>query len=317
MIGTNLQHAADLLKAGNLVAIPTETVYGLAANALNEQAVVEIYKAKNRPFFDPLIVHIHSVSQLKNYTTDIPGIALRLAEKFWPGPLTLVLKKKECIPDLVTAGLDSVAVRIPAHPLTLDLLRMLTFPLAAPSANPFGYISPTSAQHVEDQLGDKVPYILNGGTCAVGLESTIVGFSDSETPVILRLGGINVEEIEKVAGHIEMRISKNSNPEAPGQMDSHYAPRTPLILCESLEETIKKHQGKKMAILCFSKRTTAGVFVQEVLSVNADLDDAARNLFKTLRSLDRKNAAVIIAEMVPDKGLGRAINDRLKRAALV
>jgi L-threonylcarbamoyladenylate synthase len=315
MIGTNLRHAADLLKSGKLVAIPTETVYGLAANALNEQAVVNIFKVKNRPFFDPLIVHLHSIDQMDKYATEIPQIAYKLAEKFWPGPLTLVLNKRENIPDIVTAGLDNIGLRMPAHPVCIALLKMLPFPLAAPSANPFGYISPTSAKHVEDQLGEKIDYILDGGHCEIGLESTIVGFDDSGNPIVLRLGGISIEALELMVGEVSLRINQNSDPKAPGQLDAHYAPNTKLIICDNLYAEIPKHQGKNIGVLSLSKVYTPLVYLSVTLSKSANMDEAARNLFKSLRLLDQLKADVILAERVPEYGLGRAINDRLKRAA--
>jgi tRNA threonylcarbamoyl adenosine modification protein (Sua5/YciO/YrdC/YwlC family) len=199
-IGTNTQAAADLLRKGEVVAIPTETVYGLAANAYNEAAVLKIFQAKQRPAFDPLIVHVHSLDQVKEVVSfselkrkDTRKEAEALMAKFWPGPLTLVLPKSDRVPDLVTSGLDTVAVRMPAHPMALELLRSLDFPLAAPSANPFGYVSPTTAQHVADQLGEKIPYILDGGPCTVGVESTIIGWeSDAEQWVLYRPGGTPV-----------------------------------------------------------------------------------------------------------------------------
>ena len=229
-LGTNLTQARRLLEQGQVVAIPTETVYGLAANALAAAAVARIFATKARPHFDPLIVHAHSLEQVCTFTQEIPPLAQRLAAAFWPGPLTLLLPRAACIPDLVTAGLPHVAVRLPRHPLAQQLLQSLPFPLAAPSANPFGYISPTTAQHVAQQLGDRIPYIIDGGPCAVGLESTIVGFSPTGAPVVHRLGGITVEELTDVVGPVQVNNQPTSNPRAPGQLTSHYAPRTPLRL---------------------------------------------------------------------------------------
>jgi L-threonylcarbamoyladenylate synthase len=194
-IETDIEKAKALLESGELVAIPTETVYGLAGNALNPDAVAKIFSVKNRPSFDPLIIHTDSLEKVRKFTLDIPAPLDRLAAHFWPGPLTLLLPKKPIVPDLVTSGLDTVAVRIPQHTLTLSLLEALDFPLAAPSANPFGYISPTTAAHVQDQLGDKIPYILDGGPSQVGLESTIVGLENGEV-VVYRLGGLEVAAIE-------------------------------------------------------------------------------------------------------------------------
>ncbi|MFZ4635519.1 MAG: L-threonylcarbamoyladenylate synthase, partial [Saprospiraceae bacterium] len=187
-IGSDLSRAVHLLNDGYLVGIPTETVYGLAGNALNPAAVASIFEAKNRPSFDPLIVHISDATELTRYALTLPEAARRLASLFWPGPLTLLLPRRAVIPDLVTSGLDRVALRVPAHEMALQLLQALDFPLAAPSANPFGYVSPTTAQHVVDQLGGRIPYVLDGGACAVGLESTIVGF-EADGVVVYRLGG--------------------------------------------------------------------------------------------------------------------------------
>ena len=228
-IGTDRQVAKEFLEAGNVVGIPTETVYGLAGNALNPDAVLTIFRVKNRPSFDPLIVHTDSLTKLDQFVTSIPEPARLLADAFWPGPLTLLLPKRALISDLVTAGLTTVAVRIPNHPLTLALLRSLDFPLAAPSANPFGYISPTTAQHVADQLGDQIPYILDGGPAGVGIESTIVGFNDNKATVF-RLGGMGLDQIEQIIGPISVQTHSTSNPKAPGMLISHYAPRKPLIL---------------------------------------------------------------------------------------
>ncbi len=226
-IGTDVAAAKALLEAGNVVGIPTETVYGLAGNALDPDAVLTIFRVKNRPSFDPLIVHTDAISKLDHFVTHIPEPVRRLAEAFWPGPLTLLFPKRDLIPDLVTAGLPAVAIRIPRHPLTLSLLRSLDFPLAAPSANPFGYISPTTAQHVADQLGNQVPYILDGGSADIGLESTIIGVENNQLTVF-RLGGMALEQIEAVAGPVAVRTHSTSNPAAPGMLSSHYAPRKPL-----------------------------------------------------------------------------------------
>ena len=222
-IGLNIEKAAELLNAGEIIGIPTETVYGLAGNALNEDAILQIYSAKNRPKFDPLIAHTDSLEKVEDLVKNIPEKAATLAKHFWPGPLTILLEKKLNVPDLLTSGLSRIAIRIPNHPLTKQLLSKLDFPLAAPSANPFGYVSPTTAQHVQDQLGDKIPYILDGGPCKVGLESTIVGFENDEV-IIYRLGGTKVEEIEKLIGPVKIQVNESSNPAAPGMLKSHYSP---------------------------------------------------------------------------------------------
>ena len=311
-IGQDIDYAAKLLADGALVAIPTETVYGLAANALDTNAVVKIFSAKNRPSFDPLIVHVSSSEKLGQYVEHIPEAAAKLANTFWPGPLTLLLRKRGIIPDVVTSGLDTVGIRCPNHSLTLSLLNKLFFPLAAPSANPFGYISPTTAQHVNDQLGDQVEYILDGGPCRVGIESTIVGFSN-RLPIIYRVGGINQIDIEEVIGPVEEKLSNNSNPLAPGQLDSHYAPRKKLQI-STLKNILDKSNDARVGILLFkhaefsSKNTL-------VLSPNGDPNEAASNLFSMLRKLDQMDIDLILVEPAPNNGIGKAINDRLQRAA--
>jgi L-threonylcarbamoyladenylate synthase len=205
-IGRDIEKAKSLLMQGDLVAIPTETVYGLAGNALDPEAVALIFETKNRPSFDPLILHTSSIGRVEDFVSSFPEKLKILAESFWPGPLTLLLPRKSVVPDLVTSGLDRVAVRVPKHPLTLALLESLDFPLAAPSANPFGYISPTRPEHVEAQLGEKIPYILDGEACDVGLESTIVGLEEDEI-VIYRLGGLEISAIEKLVGRSKSKIT--------------------------------------------------------------------------------------------------------------
>lgn len=310
-IGKDINKAKHLLENGRLVAIPTETVYGLAANALNVLAVTQIFKAKKRPAFDPLIIHVPSLEKAAHYASEIPEKARHLAEAFWPGPLTLLLDKRNIIPDLVTAGLETVGIRCPDHALTRQLLTALAFPLAAPSANPFGYISPTTPQHVQDQLGEQIPYILDGGPCEVGIESTIVGFHNGKG-IVLRTGGLRIEDIERVIGSVDLQLSRSSNPRAPGQLQSHYAPRKKL-LTGNLEKLIMDHGSEEVAVLSFQKKYP--VAHQQVLSPSGNLDEAARNLFSALRKLDESPAIIILSEYVPDTGLGRAINDRLKRAS--
>ena len=310
-IGTDIQKAAELLKRGKLVAIPTETVYGLAGNAFNEEAVLSIFETKNRPQFDPLIVHSSGIEWIKEHVAEIPSLARTLMDEFWPGPMTLVLPKKTIVPDLVTSGLDSVAVRVPSHPMTQDLLRMLDFPLAAPSANPFGYVSPTTAQHVNDQLGDKIDYIIDGGECNVGIESTIIGFENGEITVH-RLGGISVEEIEKIAGKVNVNTHSSSNPKAPGMLENHYSPTKPIIL-GNINELLEAYSDKRIGILSYS--VSYNNSIQRILAPDNELKTAAKNLFAHLRWLDNQDIDVIIAEKAPENGLGFAINDRLKRAS--
>lgn len=314
-IGTDIQKAARLLKRGKLVAIPTETVYGLAANAFDPDAVLTVYEAKNRPHFDPLIVHSSSAEWVKQHVANIPPVAQTLMDEFWPGPLTLVLPKKPVVPDVVTSGLDNVAVRVPQHPMTQDLIRLLDFPLAAPSANPFGYVSPTTAQHVEDQLGDKVDYILDGGSTTVGLESTIIGFEEAK-PVVYRLGGLSIDVIEDLIGPVEMGLNLSSDPKAPGMLKSHYAPGKPLYFGNP-GEMIMEFEGKRIGFLGFMTRLE---FLppnrQLLLSPHGDLHEAAMNLFAFMRQFEKLPVDVILAEQLPEIGLGKAINDRLRRAAV-
>lgn len=313
MIGNSLEIAIKTLLEGNLVAIPTETVYGLAGNALQADTVAKIFEAKNRPTFDPLIVHTHSIEEAKKYVLDFPDWATKLANTFWPGPLTLLLPRSVAIPDIVTNGSDLVAIRIPNHPIALALLKSLPFPLAAPSANPFGYISPTTAQHVADQLEDKVPYILDGGACNVGVESTIVGFKNGQ-PAIFRTGGISKEEIEKTLGLELEELQSSSNPQAPGMLDSHYAPRKPLFV-GMIEELKKQNENKKIGIISFYKQYSYDNAITVLLSEREDLNEAACHLFSVLRELDKSDVEIILAEVFPNIGLGRAINNRLGRAA--
>lgn len=313
-IGTDISKAKDLLSKGNVVAIPTETVYGLAGNALNDEAILKIYSVKNRPKFDPLIAHVHSLNMVKELVTEIPDKALLLADNFWPGPLTILLEKKSSVPDLLTSGLNRVAVRIPNHPLTLSLLKTLDFPLAAPSANPFGYVSPTSALHVEKQLGNKIPYVLDGGQCQVGLESTIVGFEDGEA-VVYRLGGAKVEAIESIIGKVSLNVNMSSNPAAPGMLKSHYSPGRKMIIGD-IEKNLSDLPTANTGIISFTKAFDVPSENLAVLSPAGDIDEAARNIFSALRKMDQSHINIVLSEFLPNEGLGKAINDRLRRAAV-
>jgi L-threonylcarbamoyladenylate synthase len=316
----NLAFLARELQAGELVAVPTETVYGLAANALDAEACARIFRAKGRPSHDPLIVHIHSLDQLEQVCTP-NAEALRLAKAFWPGPLTLVLPKKRAVPDIVTAGRNSVAVRMPSHRLFRRLLKLAGVPLAAPSANRFGYISPTTAAHVQDGLGTKIRHILDGGAAHIGLESTIVDLRAPEKPAILRPGAVTARELERVLGrHVAVpmrkRAADSANAKAqlaPGLLARHYSPRTRLVLHGKIERL--PHAGPDEAFILLRKPT--GSLPPNVFWFDArgELRGVARRLFALLRELDRKNFAVIHAELAPERGLGHAINDRLRRAA--
>jgi len=315
MISNEISTAIQLLKEEQLVAIPTETVYGLAGNIYSEKAVNAIFELKKRPHFNPLIAHFHHINQLDNLAKEIPDNAYKLAAKFWPGSLTLVLKKQNSIPDLITAGKNTVAVRIPNHPLTLKLLENLDFPLAAPSANPFGSISPTHPQHVHDYFGDQLPYILDGGACTNGIESTIIGF-ENNTPIIYRLGALSVEEIENEIGAVRIMNHNENNPNAPGMLSKHYAPKTRTILTDQMELAILEHQGKKIGIITFNQFINSPHVIHcETLSKIGDFKEATSNLYSAMHRLDRMNLEVIIIEKLPNYNLGKSINDRLERAS--
>lgn len=312
-LGTDIQEAAEALRSGELVAIPTETVYGLAGNALDRNAVAKIFEAKNRPQFDPLIVHTHASSEFSKYA-DFDSRILEWVEKLSPGPITYILPKKKIIPDLVTSGHSTVGLRIPKHPMTLALLQSLDFPLAAPSANPFGYVSPTEASHVKDQLNGRLKYILDGGPCSVGIESTIIDLSN-QRPVVLRLGGFQLSELEEVFGQKlnDIRLS-SSQPNAPGMLHSHYAPNVQLSRL-SIRELQEKYPDKRIGALRFA--TYSDLIPEEhqlLLSRSGSTNEAAQNLFKSLRALEEKNWDIVSVEFAPEEGLGFAINDRLTRA---
>lgn len=314
-IGENLLKAATLLESDELVAIPTETVYGLAANALSESAVIKIFEAKNRPSFNPLIVHVVDVASINTYA-DLDPISLQLAEAFMPGPFTLLLPKKPIIPDLVTAGSSKVAIRVPNQIMTTKLLMLLKFPLAAPSANPSGYVSPTTALHVQEGLKDKVAYILDGGQCEVGVESTIAEVSDGKI-ILHRTGAISAEQIEQLTGLKVIAANETEKPSTAGQMKSHYATKTPLYRGD-IAKMIKENQNKNVAVISF-KKLYDGLKTghQYVLSPKGDLNEAAKHLFSVMRCIDEFHFDIIITELFPDKGLGRAINDRLGRAQVI
>lgn len=317
MIGQDVKRAAALLKEGALVAIPTETVYGLAANALNDAAVAQIFEVKDRPAYDPLIIHTDRIEKIQHLVEEIPAPLKKLLDAFSPGPLTFLLRKKaDGISDQVTAGLPTVAIRVPAHPITQELLSLLDFPVAAPSANPFGYISPTRAKHVADQLGEKVPYILDGGNCDFGLESTIVGLAEDGQVRVFRKGGISIEDIEEIVGPVLVNDVSASNPKAPGMLKSHYAPKTPIYVGQT-SKVISNLSGKKIAYIGFNMLNfELPVEDQYLLSMGFDLKEAASNLFAVMRQLDQsKKYDAIVADWFPDQGIGKAINDRLRRAS--
>ena len=314
MITKDLNKAKEVLLNNKIIAIPTETVYGLAGNAYNENSLKLIFSIKNRPFYNPLIIHIKSKEFLNKVACDIPDLALKLADKFWPGPLTLVLKKQPHISNLVTAGKETVAIRVPDHPVALALLETIEFPLAAPSANPFGSISPTRAAHVYSYFGDTLEVILEGGKCKNGVESTIIGFQDNQ-PILYRHGSISVEEIEQITGKLSITTNNDSTPNSPGMLSRHYAPKTSTFLTKKVNDLIKSFEGKKIGLLLFKNKLPENPnIIQEVLSKNGDLKEATKNLYAALHRLDKRNLDVIIAEEFPNKGLGKTLNDRLKRA---
>jgi L-threonylcarbamoyladenylate synthase len=294
-----------VLRGGGLVAFPTETVYGLGADATNDRAVAGIFEAKGRPRFNPLIVHVQNVRAARSLV-DFNATAMQLAETFWPGPLTLVLPRKADCPLslLVSAGLETVALRVPAHPVAQRLLAAAGLPVAAPSANRSGHVSATTAQHVADDLAERVDLILDGGPAPRGLESTVIGFEDGR-PVLLRAGALARDDIARIAGPLAAPTGTRIS--SPGQLASHYAPRTPLRLDADTAEA-----GE--ALLSFGPAATDGEMVRN-LSPSGDLTEAAANLFALLRALDASGARRIAVMPIPEHGLGEAINDRLRRAA--
>ena len=311
----DLHHPAELLRTGRLVAFPTETVYGLGANALDADAVAKIFASKQRPSFDPLIVHVPELDAAWALAANVPPRAHRLADAFWPGPLTLVLPKTDAIPGIVTSGLDTVGLRVPDHPVALELLRAAGVPVAAPSANPFGGVSPTRAEHVT------VPCdaVVDGGPCRTGVESTVVGFDDGGGAVVLRLGGTPVEAIEAVIGGAVGVARPGARLTSPGMLERHYAPRTPLHLVDNTRSvSVARRRVERFGVLVLDPETfdDREGFVQGfALSAHGDLVEAAARLFDVLRTADAADLGGLVATPVPDHGLGRAINDRLRRAA--
>lgn len=312
-----LESAVELLSSGSVVALPTETVYGLAGDALNAEAAARIFEAKQRPFFDPLICHLPTAGWLERMAeipSGVRGLVDQLVARFWPGPLTLVLPRKPGVPDLVTAGLSTVAVRQSAHPVFARVVERLGRPLAAPSANRFGRISPTCAGHVLAELSGKIPLILDGGPTLHGVESSIVAVErEGRGMRLLRSGPVTREQLE-VFGRVEMVChTVLEHPEAPGQLKIHYAPRTPLVLMGREIRTVGSF-AQKRGLLAW-QNALPGFAVVEVLSEAGDLREAAANLFSKLRNLDEAGLDCIVAERVPEHGLGLAINDRLRKAS--
>jgi len=312
LIGNDIERAVQLLAAEKLVAIPTETVYGLAANMFSESAVKEIFAVKQRPATNPLIVHLPDVDSIHEIVKEIPAEARILLSAFSPGPLTLLLPKSNSVPDIVTAGSPYVAIRIPGHKLALDLLHKVGFPLVAPSANPYTYISPTSAMHVKKMLEGKIPYILDGGPCKMGLESTIIGLSNG-SPAVYRLGAISREEIEDKIGKVELAINRKAI--APGMHHKHYSPDTRLILSDDPDKDIAHFSNYKIGVITYNNYSELLPYEQQVLLCkNDDFKTAAANLYAAMHSMDNKNYDLIIARKFPGTGIGLSINDRLNRA---
>lgn len=315
IISSDINKAASFLQENEVVAIPTETVYGLAGNIYSEAAIKKIFEVKKRPLFNPLIVHVHALEEVEKITREFPPKARTLANHFWPGALTLVLKKKDLVPDLITAGKDTVAVRIPNHPITLELLKILPFPLAAPSANPFNRISPTKSSHVANYFNNEIPMVLEGGSCKRGLESTIVGFENGE-PIIYRFGSTSQEDIEKLIGEVRVMNKKENAPLAPGMLAKHYSPQTKTYITDDVEAFLKDKGDKKVAVLSFKNIfDKLHVYHVETLSSKGDLKEAASKLYNALHKLDQLDVDMIVAERFPSRDLGKSINDRLERAA--
>ncbi len=314
----NLAFLAGVLREGGIVAVPTETVYGLAGNALAVGACRKIFRAKGRPKQDPLIVHIHSLEQLSLVAETNPA-ALKLARRFWPGPLTLVLPRRKIVPALVSAGLPSVAVRMPRHPLFRQLLKLAGTPLAAPSANPFGYISPTCAEHVRAGLGGKIAHILDGGPASIGVESTIIDLRDPAEPRLLRPGAVTRAQLTRALGCAVLDaqpVKENRAQLAPGRLTRHYSPRTPAVLHDRFERSeVQRSSPNEAWIFASRPRQLTGRNIFW-LQDNGSLPSAARQLFATLRRADRGGFSRIHVERVRGAGgLADAINDRLARAA--
>ncbi|MFI6808106.1 L-threonylcarbamoyladenylate synthase [Streptomyces luteogriseus] len=314
---SDIEKAAGVLRAGGLVALPTETVYGLGANAEDPAAVARVFEVKGRPPTHPLIVHIGGVEHLDDWAEDVPATARRLAERFWPGPLTLVLRRGRRVPLEATGGLETVAVRVPDHPVGLALLSAFGGGLAAPSANRFGSVSPTTADHVRAELGDAVDFVLDGGPCEVGVESTIVD-ATGEAPSVLRPGGVTREDLEAVLGS-PIAVPTTSRVRVPGQHPSHYAPRARVVLVEPekvLAEAERAQElGHQVGVCLPPALADAPVKAHAVVAVPASTAVYARGLYGFLRELDLRGCDIIIASLPEEEGLGLAIANRLRRAA--
>lgn len=316
-MATDIEQAAGVLRAGGLVALPTETVYGLGANAEDPAAVARIFQVKGRPPSHPLIVHIAAAEQLDDWVAEVPAAARLLAERFWPGPLTLVLRRGQRVPLEATGGLETVAVRVPDHPVALALLSAFGGGVTAPSANLFGSVSPTAADHVRAELGNAVDFVLDGGSCQVGVESTIVDVT-GEMPSILRPGGVTREDLEEVLGH-PVAVPSTSGVRVPGQHPSHYAPRARVVLVEPEEVVAEaetaREAGHQVGVLLPPSLAGVGVKAHAVVSLPGAPDAYAQGLYGFLRELDQQGCDLIVASLPAEEGLGLAIANRLRRAA--
>jgi L-threonylcarbamoyladenylate synthase len=314
---SDIDTAAGVLRAGGLVAFPTETVYGLGADAENSAAVARVYQVKGRPPTHPLIVHIGGAEHLGEWVEDVPATARLLAERFWPGPLTLVMRRGRRVPLEATGGLETVAVRVPGHPVALALLSSFGGGVAAPSANRFGSVSPTTADHVRAELGEAVDFVLDGGPCAVGVESTIVD-ATGDTPAVLRPGGVTREDLEAVLGS-PFAVPSTSRVRVPGQHPSHYAPRARVVLVEPekvvAEAELAQRLGHQVGVFLPPSFADAPVKAHAVVPVPASMAAYARGLYGFLRELDQRGCDLIVASVPIEEGLGLAIANRLRRAA--
>jgi L-threonylcarbamoyladenylate synthase len=310
-IGQDIQQAISLLKRGEIIGIPTETVYGLAADATNEDAVLKIFEAKGRPTSNPLILHFASIDSIFPYVAEFPDALLKLASHYCPGPITFILPKSSLVPTLITAGQETVAVRVPEHEMTLALLRSIDFPIAAPSANRYGGISPTTAEHVKRQLDERIPYILDGGACQTGLESTIVGLADGKV-IVYRLGGIPLEALSESLGYVpEVKNELHHGVRTSGMVKYHYATETPLYFMAAEQNDYTDSDG----FILFSKKNHVEKSTQHFyLSEDGHMNEAAKNLYAALHDMDQKGFQRIFIEAFPSDGLGKTMNDRLKRA---
>lgn len=314
-IQRQIEEAATMIRDGHVAAFPTETVYGLGADVFQPEAIAQIFSVKGRPHYNPLIAHIATMEQWADLVPEVPALAQKLAAAFWPGPLTIVLPKRPEVPDIVTGGKNTVAVRMPAHPIALELIKRCQTAVAAPSANKFTYTSPTTATHVKEQLGAGCPVVIDGGACRVGVESTVISVTDT-TVTLLRPGGVPAEDLEMVVGKVEMATAekKQEDAQSPGMMLNHYAPATPLSAFKSIPLEFENRENIGVILFQPSQRSFKGTV--DILSPNGDTKEAAANFFAAIRRMDALGLEAIVMEYAPEHGLGLAINNRLEKAAM-